>query len=151
MAKFGEIITTLAHFIALSFLFQFVQLLWLYIRNMKKSAIKWAKVMIISPNLARISKITLVFDCTKKISKNYCSYCFFYCYLLFLLIPLIPSCGSINQQLTSFLLVVLRSQYNKAIFRLVKPNKLKKSIFVPPSTFNRRLGTRLPHTRREIL
>ena len=85
--------------------------------------------MIISTNLASISTIKVVFYCTKKISKIYCSYCFFYCSLLFLLIPLIPSCGSINQQLTSILLVVLKSQQVQATFRLVKPNKFRKKFF----------------------
>ena len=51
-----------------------------------KSSIKWAIVVIITPNLVSILKIIVLFDCAKKISKIYCSHCFsivFYCFLLF--------------------------------------------------------------------
>ena len=51
-----------------------------------KSSIKWAVVVIITPNLVSILKIIVLFVCAKKISKIYCSHCFsivFYCFPLF--------------------------------------------------------------------
>ena len=51
-----------------------------------KSSIKWAVVVIITPNLVSILKIIVLFLCAKKISKIYCSHCFsivFYCFPLF--------------------------------------------------------------------
>ena len=51
-----------------------------------KSSIKWAIVVIITPNLVSILKIIVLFDCAIKISKIYCSHCFsivFYCFPLF--------------------------------------------------------------------
>ena len=70
LAKFGEIITTLANFMADSFIFMvyshdFTSVGDLYIINMKESAIKWAKVVITSPNLASMLEIGGFFDCAK--------------------------------------------------------------------------------------
>ena len=47
-----------------------------YISCEKESAIKWAKVVIISPNSVSIPKMIVIFGCAKKMSKIYYSYCF---------------------------------------------------------------------------
>ena len=57
--------------------------------NTIKSTIKWAIVVIITPNLVSILKMIVLYVCAKKISKIYCSHCFslflayFACFSLF--------------------------------------------------------------------
>ena len=55
----------------------------LYISNKKESAIKWAKVVIISPNLVSIPKIIVLFDCANKKKQKCIVPIVFYCSLLF--------------------------------------------------------------------
>ena len=54
-----------------------------YISKNIELSIKWAVVILLTPNLVSRHKMVILFECLQKISKIYCSFFIFYCSLLF--------------------------------------------------------------------
>ena len=83
-------------------------------------------------NLAKFGQYTRNNSSFSFCQENFKNLLFLLFFLLFSIVfvnPLNPFCGSIKQQLTSILFVVLKSQQVQATFRLVKPNKFRKMYF----------------------